>query len=347
MTIIRRGSDNYTGVICPSGPIAGILAPMASRTTFRVMLASCLALLVAGVVSVFTIDDDGDDVRAATAASTTTTILAGSPTTTPSGGDGDPEDAGSSATTADGAAATVPSSDPAGPGSTTGPGSTPTTAADAPPATTTGSTATTSPQTTVPGTTPESGGGAAPTEAGTYRYDTDGTLTLGTTTRDLPDVTTLDVGPLDGGRQVQVRDLRDDAGDGTVTHTTYRYADEGVYLEQIALEASFSGFGQTSTLNATAPFLLIPADAGAGTSTTGRLEGDGIVADVTFTIRSIDGDRSTIDLVVDLSGELEGRQTSAMVVRTADQLLISEDVDSDVNSGGLRVQTDYVASLQG
>lgn len=303
------------------------------------MLAACVALLLAGVVAVIVDgrDDDGTDLASVADASPTTTLEGDTTTSEAAAADAEQRGGTVPSTTEGGTAATDPGAEATAGG------------ADEALATTT-----TAPTTTTPTSASAAPAGSAesaspsPTPAGTYRYDTDGTMTLGTTERKLPPVTTLTVGEIDGeGRQLQVRDMRDDNGDGTITRTTFRLAPEGTYLEQIELESSFSGLGQTAVLTAAAPFLLVPADAAEGTTTTGRLEGDGIVADITFTLRRVGSETSDTHLLVELSGDVEGTQTSDLVVRSSDRLTLSEDVDSDVRSGGFQVTSQYTATLQG
>lgn len=308
------------------------------------MLVACVALLLAGVVAVIADRGGGDGADLAADASPLTTSEVTTATSEAAGsGTGETGEIQPS-TTAPAAATADPDAGSTDDGST---GSTDDSAAE------TATTTTTAATTTNPTSTTSTPAGSAltspaPTPAGTYRYDTDGTMTLGTTERKLPPVTTLTVDEVDGeGRQLQVRDMRDENGDGTITRTTFRLDGEGTYLEQIELESSFSGLGQTAVLTATSPFLLVPADAAEGTTTTGRLEGDGIVADITFTIKRAGPETSDTHLLVELSGDVEGTQTSDLVVRSSDRLTVSEDVDSDVRSGGFRVTSRYTATLQG
>lgn len=306
------------------------------------MLAACVALLLAGVVAVIADGggDDGADLAADASPLTTSEVTTA---TSEVGGSGTDETGETEPSTIAPAAATT---DPAA--GSTDDGSTADGAAEPATTTTTAAPTTTDPTSTTPPPAGSASTSPAPTPAGTYRYDTDGTMTLGTTERKLPPVTSLTVDEVDGeGRQLQVRDMRDENGDGTITRTTFRLAGEGTYLEQIELESSFSGLGQTAVLTATSPFLLVPADAAEGTTTTGRLEGDGIVADITFTIERAGPETSDTHLLVELSGEVEGTQTSDLVVRSSDRLTLSEDVDSDVRSGGFRVTSRYTATLQG
>lgn len=303
--------------------------PQASKTTLRVLLVAALVLFVAGVASAATYDSDdeaGENLAAGEDGATTTTVAGG--------------DAGDSGTPAPSATGEVPDTAAGDEGG----GETATTAAP------TESTA--PPQTTIPDSQPPGGAQeSAPTTAGSYVYDVTGTATVNGEKENVDRQATLTVSSVDAnGRQTQVTDSRDEGGEGSVTTTTYRYAPEGVYLESLKLETTVTTplgkVNDTRNLVATSPFLLIPADAGPGTKTSGRLAGDGITADIDFTVESIDADRSTAKLVADLSGDAEGRQTSTIVARTSDRLPLQTDDTSDVTAMGFRVQSDTTSVLR-
>ena len=352
--IIQRGSDNYTGVIrqlryrggVTLGMTTGLRVPPiepspgpenpdrrnavtittgASPTTYRILAGSCAALLLAGVIGAATKDDAEITLDQTAAGDTTTTsaVVAG----------GDP--------------AAPPAGDPATPDDPAATGVPPTVGA-VEETTTTGPTDTAAPApTTPPPPAPiDQSATPSPVAPGTYRYATQGTMTIGTSSRDLPPETTLTAEQADGdGRQVQSRDMRDANGDGSVTRTTMRYAADGVYLERLVIEFSIGGIGQTSTLTATQPYLMVPKGATPGTETTGVLEGDGIRAAITFTVVSRGADTSAAELLAELTGEVEGRQSSQITARNADLLTVEEKVDSDVRSGGIQVKSNYHASL--
>lgn len=297
-----------------------------SLKTLRVLATAIGLVLTLGVISSFVVEDDSSADVASRASATTTTSSAD---------DDDDDDLETGPT---GSSSTVATDPGDGTTATTGDGDEPITTV--PGDTTPGGGS--SPQTTVAGST-----APQPTTPGTYEYDTDGTLKLGNTSRDLPPVTTLVVAEPDAdGRQVHVRDLRDDAGDGSVTRTTFRTTPEGVFLERLEIESSFSGFGQTSVLVATSPFLVIPAGATTGTTTTGTLSGDGTTAEVTFRLTELGPVESTSEIEAVLSGNIEGTQSSTQRARTSDRLIVFEHVVSDVMASGVRVQSDYEATLR-
>lgn len=252
------------------------------------------------------------------------------------------------------ASTTVPSLDDAGDTAAVEPeaGDTePTTSADAAPAENETAPTTTAPpaQATTAPREATSTRQLRPVPAGTYEYATDGSSSINGDEKKLPETTTL-VAPAAGsdGRQSTTRDLRDGNGDGNVTKTSLRFAPEGVYLERIESTVFLNGgaFSQSTTLTPTATFLLVPADAGPGTKTSGQLKGDGITADVVFEVLNVGPETSVSRLVADLSGEVEGRQTSELTTRSSDLLTVKEISDSDIRSGPVRLQSNYTATLR-
>lgn len=282
----------------------------------RLLGAASVTLLVVGILALFTVDDD-QGVEAAQDGSTT--IAIDGATTVPGPAD---STVGPSSTVA----ATTESTD--GGATTSAPGG---------------------PVTTVPATTSPSGSKApSPTTPGTYTYDTTGTASFGNSTEDIAGTSTLTVSAPDGsGRQVHVEDARRD-GEGSVTTTTYRLAPEGVYLESLVLESTVATplgrVDDSRTLTATAPFLLLPAGAGAGTTTTGELAGSGITAKVTFTVESV-GATSRTRLHAELSGEVEGTMTSTIDAR-ADRLPVRNESTSDVTARGFNLTSHTVSVLR-
>ena len=189
---------------------------------------------------------------------------------------------------------------------------------------------TTPPATDTPGTPP-----------GTYVYDISGTANG----EDVSGTSTLEVAPVDAeGRQTHVQS----APDGETT-TVYRHAPEGTYLESLEIESDQGSF----RLEATSPYLLLPADAAPGTKTSGTLRGEDLTAEVEFTVVDIGPETSTATLHVDLSGKIqgfdvEGTMDSTIVARTSDQLAIEIDAESDIVVGGgvFRVRSDTRSVLR-
>lgn len=265
------------------------------------MMVACLVLLVAGVVSVFTHDGDRVTIdQAGDVSDSTTTTTSPPEETTAVPDDSVPETTMDAATTTTAEATT----------STT---RAPTTTA---PPTTTSGPPTSEP---VPGTTP--------TTPGTYTYDVDGTVDG----EQVSETSTLHVPEPDArGRQAQVQE----APDGTTT-TTYRFTAEGTFLEQLHLESDQGTF----TLDATEPFLLVPADVRDGTVTEGTLRGDGLTAEITFTMVELGAEESTAELVADISGEASGFQVdgtmeSTVTARSSDQLPLVTESTTDISAGG-------------
>lgn len=304
-------------------------SPEFSKGTLRILLVAALALLVAGVASAATYEDDDG------------------PSEDLAAGDSDDTDGSDNTTT------TAPDGDPPG----TTPGEVPDTQTgdegEDPSVTTAAPAETTAPPQTTTPTTQATGGGpdAAPTTAGTYTYDVTGSSSFNGDTEQIDGTATLTVSSVDAnGRQTQVTDSRDENGEGSLTTVTYRYAPEGTYLESLKLETTIqTPLGKVNDnrlLTATKPFLIIPTGAGPGTETTGRLQGDDITADITFTIQSVEGDRSTAKLVADLTGDVEGRQESTIIARTSDRLPLRSDDTSDVTAMGFRIQSDTTSILR-
>lgn len=289
-----------------------------SRTTVRILATACAAVFLAGVVSAATYDENDTSLSADGASSELDTV----DSTTTAVGDGttpatEPKDAGDDATdTTDAASETT------APPATTGP-------------------APTAPTTAPPTTEPTPSVGTTP---GTYTYDTTGTANG----EDVSGTSTLEVPKVDAdGRQAQVMT----APDGKTT-TVYRHADEGTFLESLSVESDQGSF----SMKATSPFLLIPAGASIGTKTTGRLQGDGLTADVTFTITDSGAETTTATLHVDLSGQIqgfdvEGTMDSTIVARASDQLPIDTRAKSDITAGnpplGARITSDTRSVLRG
>lgn len=181
-----------------------------------------------------------------------------------------------------------------------------------------------------PGTTP-----------GTYVYDTTGTANG----EDVSGTSTLEVAPVGAdGRQTHVQ-----TGPDGKTTTIYRHAPEGTYLESLEVESDQGSF----RLEATTPYLLLPADAGPGTKTTGTLKGEDLTADVEFTVVEVGAETSKATLHVDLSGkvqgfDIEGTMDSTIVARTSDQLALEIDAESDIEVGGgvFRIRSDTRSVLR-
>lgn len=190
---------------------------------------------------------------------------------------------------------------------------------EAPATTTTAAPTTTTPTTeTIPARTP--------TAPGTYTYQVTGTAAG----KPVNGPSTLTVSQVDAqGRQTH----NQNGAEGEST-TVYRHAPEGTYLESMTMSAQ----GQSFTLTATSPFLVIPSDVRAGTVTTGQLQGAGLTADVTFTALEIGPSTSRATIEADISGRVmnacnvDGTMTNTITARTQDQLPIDTRSVSDLNA---------------
>ncbi len=300
----------------------------------RVMALACVALFLAGVVAAVTSDDDADVTSDDLAAGESDDATSDESDDEP--GDADTDDDPAAGGTADdvpaGDADTTTTSTTAGAGGTStstgdaAAGSSSTTTTTAGGATTTAPPSTAAPTSTAPPGTPAPRG-TTPTAAGTYTYDVSGTVDG----EPVNGTSTLEVPAADAeGRQAQLQR----GPDGTTT-TTYRFTPQGTYLEQLRLESEQGTF----TLNATAPFLIVPAGAAPGTVTNGRLQGDGLTADVSFRIVDADPERTTVKLQANLSGkvsgfDVEGTIVSDIIARTADQLPLDTRSVTNLSAGG-------------
>ncbi len=322
---------------------AGGASTGTSRTPILTMLVGAVLLLLAGVVAVVVVDDDADVDVAGAASEETADDDSGDDGTgaatdgAGARGEGDGDD--------DGLVGGTPSTSPA---EGSADASTPTTAAGgttggAPGAgaggaspTTTAAPATTA--TTAPAPTGSAPFGTTATAAGSYTYDTTGTIDG----EPVEETSVLTVPAPDAqGRQAQVLE----GPDGRTT-TTYRFTTEGTYLEELRIESDQGSF----TLRAEGTFLLVPAGAGPGTVTTGRLSGDGLAADVRFEVRAVGAEEATARLDADISGEVsgvqvDGTQTSTITVRSADQLTLVSDSESELSAGGFFTTTSDLRSV--
>lgn len=195
---------------------------------------------------------------------------------------------------------------------------------------------------------------AVPIPRGTHSYDTNGHVTVSGNKRDLPETTTLTAQAPRGEEQTQIRDLRDEDGNGTVVETRLLYRDEGVYITYVKITATFpGGLTDVRELEPRRPELIAPTGARPGSSAAFVMRGSGTKADVS--IRALRFDKIVIDgssvnaLIVDtkivFSGALEGEQNSTTWFWGKHILALKEQVSTDVTNGPIRVQSDYEALL--
>ena len=197
----------------------------------------------------------------------------------------------------------------------------------------------------------------APAAPGTYRYDTAGATTVGLTTLPYPAVTTLTVDPPAGTRQHSTRDLRDPSGNGPVFELFVDYRPAGVFLEQLRLTTSVSGFRNVQDLRPASPALLLPTGAGPGARQELDLSGGGsnahLVVEVQDQERLTIGSRAVDTLVVHLvamlaPGEITGTLDMTAWLAPSVRLWVKERSVTDATAGGglARLQSRYDATLQ-
>lgn len=260
--------------------------------------------------------------------------------------DGEVDDGSDPAATPDDDAAATPDA----PSGTTGDAPRPTT----PPGATPGDPA--EPRPPAGDAPPAEGDPSAPTRTpGTYSYDTEGsTSTNFTGERELPPTTTLEVRPPQGGRQVSLRDLRDEEGQGSVTESEFVFDAEGVSLARLKVTTVVGdGFTDEREWVLEPPQRVATWDAAPGDELTFTMDDGDTRADVTITIlREEDitiGDETVPAVVARtrtvLSGDVEGEQQTLSWIRRDDFLTLREEYSSDVRSGPIRAQGEYEAQL--
>ncbi len=277
-----------------------------------------------------------------------------SPSDTPSAADTpDPEPTAEPHTTVT-AAPTETETEPAPDATTASPTAAPSSTPEPTPA------ATSAPPEPTPDPTPTqttAPSGYSPVPADTYRYDTDGWSQFNEGERqDLPAVTTLTARAPDGGRQVQVRDMRHEDGSGQVSTYDFSFAEDAVRLHSLENQTTVNFFGQiteTSRFTADPPGVVATAGMGPGDVTSFRMQGDGTTADVSITVlrkesATVGGqavDAVVVEQVTRLSGDVEGTARSIASYRLTDLLTLREEVTTDVTAQGQRIRSEYTAVL--
>lgn len=204
------------------------------------------------------------------------------------------------------------------------------------------------------GTSASEARAATPIPDGTYSYDTEGHTTVSGNKRDMSETTTLVAhAPRDQG-QIQIRDLRDQDGNGTVIETSLLYRDEGVFITRVKITATFpGGLTDVRELKPRRPELIAPTAARPGSSTSFVMEGSGTKAAVSIEALRFDaltvGGSSVNALKMDtrivFSGALEGERNSTTWFWPKHVLALKERVRTDVTNGPMRIQSDYHAAL--
>lgn len=199
--------------------------------------------------------------------------------------------------------------------------------------------------------------GFTPVPAATYRYDTDGWSQFNDGERqDLPAVTTLEARAPNGGRQIQVRDMRHDDGSGQVSTFDFSFAEDAVRLHSLENQTTVNFFGQiteTSRFTADPPGVVATAGMGPGDVMSFQMQGDGTTADVTITVlreesMTIGGETVeavVVEQVTRLSGDVEGTSRAVNWHRSGDLLTLREEVTSDFTAQGQRIRSEHTAVL--
>ena len=195
---------------------------------------------------------------------------------------------------------------------------------------------------------------AVPIPSGTHSYDTNGSTTVSGNKRPMPDTTTLTAKAPRNGDQVQVRDLRDSDGNGTVVESHLTYREEGVYLTYVKITATFpGGFTDVRELQPAKPALIAPTGVGPGSNASFTMQGSGTRADVTIAAKRWEkvsvGGTAVNTLVVNtrivFSGAYEGQQVSTSWFWDKHVLAVKEHVTTDVKNGPIEAHGEYEATL--
>lgn len=196
---------------------------------------------------------------------------------------------------------------------------------------------------------------ATPIPAGRYEYATDGRTVVSGNASDLPDRTTLTAEAPKDGLQHQMRDLRDEDGNGTVTETHLLYRADGVYLTYVKVTSKFAG-GLTDVreFKPSGAELIAPTGGAPGFKRSFSMQGSGTRADVVINalrneklkVRGSVTRTLVVATKITFSGSLEGEQRSTSWFDPKHVMMMKERVSTDVRNGPIRLQSDYEALLQ-
>lgn len=165
----------------------------------------------------------------------------------------------------------------------------------------------------------------------------------------------LTVHPDRSGEQLAVRDVRDTDGRGQVTATGFVYRDDGVYLSLVRASSELGGgLRDTREWRLEPPELLVAADAEPGYVNTFTMRNADTTAAVTVellrheTVPIAGQPVATVvtRIHIELSGAVQGTQTTTAWTRPADLLTVKEHVESEVTNGALQLRSAYRAVIQ-
>ena len=195
---------------------------------------------------------------------------------------------------------------------------------------------------------------ATPLAAGTYVYDTSGTMTVSGQVHQLPPTTTLVAGQPEGDRQLRTRDLKGSGSTGQITAQTLAFDRASVQLEEVDIKTYPGGNvsddrdlfpTSTATLARTGPQ---PGDHQAFT-----LHSSNVTANVSVDVQRIEqvsvGGTAVTAAVVQMdtrfSGAVTGQQSSTLWVTAEHLQVVRERVTSEASDGVVTVDFDYTATL--
>jgi hypothetical protein len=194
---------------------------------------------------------------------------------------------------------------------------------------------------------------ATPSQPGTYKYDTSGTASFGTTSSSPPPVTSLVVDAPAGTRQHSMRDSRTPDGNGSMAETTLDYQPQGVFLVELKTTTKAFGITDTTDLVANPPALIAPTGVKPGQVIEFDLSGSG--ANVHVKIEFVRTEKVTVggqavDTMVihqtgTLSGKINGTQTSDSWAPLHGPIVKDHSV-LDGTAYGQKIHSDITSTLQ-
>jgi hypothetical protein len=197
----------------------------------------------------------------------------------------------------------------------------------------------------------------SPPPSGTYHYDTSGGAAgemLGIRRSWQYDPhSTLVVEPRSGGKQRSVRDVSDSNGNGLVTEHFVEFTPDGVRLHAMHITTTFDAVTDQRQLQPDTVTIIQPTGQEPGDTTTFTMRGTGTVAEVTVdALRSEPmevGSRTVTALLVrtdmTFTGEVEGRSVFETWYLPEHQLILAEQVVTDVQAGSDRLRSEFTAQL--
>jgi len=193
-----------------------------------------------------------------------------------------------------------------------------------------------------------------PPAAGTYTYDTTGTVSFGGAPGSFPARTTLVVDPPQGVSQHSTRDERDSSGNGSVGDTTLEFRPAGVFIDELKTTTRAFGVSDVTDLTANPPALVLATGAKPGDHLVFDMSGSGVNAHVTIDVVRTEtvsiGGQSVDTLVVHqaaaLSGKADGSTVADNWVSPQYDMIVKEHTVSDFTAYGSRAHSDETSTLE-